>query len=256
MSFEFNYKFWVATKNDIKHLIKRQNLLKNKDPIEDPQVTYRILSEIYILYAELIKKLGFLYKETLQVQKKDIIRNLIETSFLRLIELKNKLKDVEMSEYVYLNKSLIARKLTPYDLLIWLTSIFAYSRTSEIKAVLAECSLIQNVSSKTRSVKHYVEAVFYSVNKIQSHERARRARRDKYALDNNNIKLTKNIIKKVSYQFTHKNDMFGLIPIKRTIFGSNFLKSSIICQKFPENPEIIKTNGKFQHSVKITNQSH
>ncbi|XP_046808844.1 IQ and AAA domain-containing protein 1-like isoform X2 [Lucilia cuprina] len=242
MSFEFNYKFWVATKRDLKHLIRRQNVLKKKEPIEDPIITFQILSNIYILYVELVQKLGYLYKETVQVQKKNIIQNLIEPATQRLLELKNSLKSIELSEFVYLDKSLIERKLTPYDLLIWRSPNFIYSRPKEIRAVL-NIDEPFHLPKKNKNFRRKADKVD-AIIQIQSHERSRQARMYKCAVEynKNNVKKT-NIYQNIAYTFHHKNDQSFLIPVKRTIFNANFMKSVVKCHNLSDNENLEKNRN-------------
>ncbi|XP_037807375.1 dynein regulatory complex protein 11 isoform X2 [Lucilia sericata] len=251
MSFEFNYKFWVATKKDLKHLIRRQNVLKKKEPIEDPIITFQMLSQIYILYVELVQKLGYLYTETVQVQKKNIIQNLIEPATQRLLELKYSLKNIELSEYVYLDKSLIERKLTPYDLLIWRSPNFMYRRPIEIRSALNKGEQfhlpkeIKNCNSKADKVD--------AIIKLQSHERSRQARIYKCAVEHNKNNMKINIDKNIAYSFNHKNDQSFLIPVKRTIFSTNFMNSAVKCHKLldTENLEEYQNVGDYYISEQL-----
>ena len=228
MSFDFNYKFWVATKKDLKNLIKRQNVLKNREPIEDPLVTFKIMSQLYILYSEMVSKLSYLYKITFQIQKKAMIRELAEAFLRQLIALKNELKSIELNEYVYLDKTLISQKLTPQNLIIWRSPNFLYHRPPEIENIIFDKRLF-NVEVVEKEKAEKQNSIKQAVIKIQSHERARQARIYKSAINYNKNNLRKTVGKNLSYVFTHKKDQTLSIPVKRTIFNTNFLKPNESC---------------------------
>lgn len=113
MSFDLNHKYWVSTRKEIAQLIKKQNRLKKIAPPQEKAISFKIFSELYVLYVELVNKLSFIYHNTFQVQKRAVVRTLVESATQQLMKLKNELKDLEISEYVYIDKALIARKLTP-----------------------------------------------------------------------------------------------------------------------------------------------
>lgn len=235
MSFDFNYKYWVNTKNHINDLIRRQNVLKKAEPTADSTVIFDILSQMFILYAELVTKLCYCYRITFQVQKKNALRNLIEPSIQRLIELKNKLKNLECSDFIYLDKSIITRNLTPYDLLIWNFENFSYRRPSEIQTMIWK---YQNVGDKWETKKL---AIKQTIILIQSHERARQGRRYKCEFEYNPNSLKVKVDKNVIYHFNHKKNQLSLVPVKRTIFNANFIKPSDKCLNILET-KIVKEN--------------
>ncbi|XP_011214460.2 dynein regulatory complex protein 11 [Bactrocera dorsalis] len=230
MSFDFNYKFWVGTKKDIEDIIKRQNILKRKEPISNPLITYRIFSELYVLYVELVNKLSYVYNYTFQVQKRKVVRPLVEAAVRRLMELKTELKNLELSEYVYTDKALIARKLNPYDLVIWRSPQFLYRRPPELQNILYENRIFMNEEEKTAADKKDKLILSEAVKLIQAHERARSARVYKSAIkyDKRNLKVFQR--RKVHYSFTYKPDQPMSIPVKRTMFNADFVKPNEHCK--------------------------
>ncbi|XP_067612824.1 dynein regulatory complex protein 11 isoform X2 [Eurosta solidaginis] len=230
MSFDFNYKFWIGTKKDIEDIIKRQNVLKKEKPISNPLVTYKIFAELYVLYAELVNNLSYVYKYTFQVQKREIVRTLVESATQRLIELKNELKNLELSEYVYVDKALTSRKLNPYDLLIWRSPQFLYRRPPEIQNIIYERKIFMTEDEKVLTDSKEKGFLCETVTLIQALERARSSRVYKSAMqyDKRNLKAIQG--KKVQYIFKHRPDQPMSIPVKRTIFSSSFIKESENCQ--------------------------
>ncbi|KAH8360280.1 IQ and AAA domain-containing protein 1 isoform X1 [Drosophila serrata] len=230
MSFDLNHKYWVSTRKEISQLLKKQNRLKKIEPPEDKAISFKIFSELYVLYVELVNKLTFIYHNTFQVQKRAVVRTLVESATQQLMKLKDELKDLEMSEYVYIDKALIARKLTPRDLVIWRSPQFLYRRPLEVQNILAENKLYMNDEEReVKAAKDWVP-VTEAVKLIQAQERARRARVYKA-----NIKYDKKFLKvyqrsKINYKFTFKPDQAMSIPVKRTIFSADFIKSDESCE--------------------------
>ncbi|XP_030375389.1 dynein regulatory complex protein 11 [Scaptodrosophila lebanonensis] len=230
MSFDLCHKFWVATRKDLNQLIKRQNRLKKIEPPEDSALSFKIFSELYVLYVELVNKLSFIYHHTFQVQKRAVVRVLVESATQQLMKLKEELKNMELSEYVYIDQALIARKLTPRDLVIWRSPQFLYRRPLDAQNILTDNKLYMNDEEKEEKAAKEWEKVTEAVTLIQAHERARRARvymsnilydKKKY------LKVYQR--KKISYSFTFKPDQAMSIPVKRTIFNADFLKPDAAC---------------------------
>ncbi|XP_054731929.1 IQ and AAA domain-containing protein 1-like [Anastrepha obliqua] len=240
MSFDFNYKFWIDTKKDVEDIVKRQNVLKKKSPITNPLVTYRIFSELYVLYVELVNKLSYVYNYTFQVQKREVVRSLVQSAARRLIELKNELKNLELSEYVYTDKALIARKLNPYDLVIWRSPQFLYRRPPEIQNIVYERRIFMTEDEKIDAEIKSKIFLGGAVTLIQAHERARSARVYKSAVkyDKNKLKVIQR--KKPNYTFTHKFDQPMSIPVKRTMFSGNFVKQNEDCQYLLQADNLVR----------------
>ncbi|KAH8259163.1 hypothetical protein KR026_000058 [Drosophila bipectinata] len=231
MSFDLNHKYWVSTRKDIAQLIKKQNRLKKIEPPDEKAVSFKIFAELYVLYVELVAKLGFIYHHTFQVQKRAVVRTLVESATQQLMKLKEELKELEMSEYVYLDKALIARKLTPRDLVIWRSPQFLYRRPLDIQNIIADNRLYMNdVEKEEKAAKDWMP-ITDAVKLIQAHERARRARVYKSNLKFDKKKFLKVFQrKKINYRFTFKPDQTMSIPVKRTIFTADFIKNTEDCQ--------------------------
>ncbi|KAH8309765.1 hypothetical protein KR067_002715 [Drosophila pandora] len=230
MSFDLNHKYWVSTRKDIAQLIKKQNRLKKIAPPGEKAVSFKIFAELYVLYVELVAKLGFIYHHTFQVQKRAVVRTLVESATQQLMQLKEELKELEMSEYVYLDKALIARKLTPRDLVIWRSPQFLYRRPLDIQNIIADNRLYMNDVEKEEKAAQDFVPITEAITLIQAHERARRARVYKSNIKYDKKKFLKVMQrKKINYRFTFKPDQAMSIPVKRTIFTADFIKNTEDC---------------------------
>ncbi|XP_037722053.1 dynein regulatory complex protein 11 [Drosophila subpulchrella] len=242
MSFDLNHKFWVSTRKEIGQLIKKQNRLKKIDPPQEKAISFKIFAELYVLYVELVAKLGFIYHNTFQVQKRELVRVLVESATQQLMQLKEELKDLEMSEYIYIDKALIARKLTPRDLVIWRSPQFLYRRPLDVQNILADNRLYMDDEEKEEKAAQDWVPISEAVKLIQAHERARRARVYKSSIKYDKKKFLKVYQrKKINYKFTFKPDQAMSIPVKRTIFSADFLKADESCENLRKNDDVAET---------------
>ncbi|XP_052848732.1 dynein regulatory complex protein 11 isoform X1 [Drosophila gunungcola] len=242
MSFDLNHKFWVSTRKEIGQLIKKQNRLKKIEPPQEKAVSFKIFAELYVLYVELVEKLGFIYHNTFQVQKRALVRVLVESATQQLMKLKEELKDLEMSEYIYIDKALIARKLTPRDLVIWRSPQFLYRRPLDIQNIIADNRLYMNEEEKEEKAAQDWVPVSEAVKLIQAHERARQARVYKSNIKYDKKKFLKvHQRKKINYKFTFKPDQAMSIPVKRTMFAADFLKPDESCENLRKKDDVAET---------------
>ncbi|XP_017137421.1 IQ and AAA domain-containing protein 1-like isoform X2 [Drosophila miranda] len=241
MSFDLNHKLWVATRKDIGQLIKKQNRLKKMEPPEEKAISFKIFSELYVLYVELVNKLSFIYHNTFQVQKRAVVRILVESATQQLLRLKDELKGMELSEYVYIDKALIARRLTPRDLVIWRSPQFLYRRPLDVQNIVADNKLYMNDIEKVEKEAQDWVKVTEAVTLIQAHERARRARVYKSNINYDKKKFLKVLQrKKINYRFTFKPDQAMSIPVKRTIFAADFIKDVESCENLKEKKDVLE----------------
>lgn len=78
-----------------------------------------------------------------------------------------------------------------------------------------------------------------AVKLIQAHERARRARVYKANIKYDKKKFLKVYQrKKINYRFTFKPDQAMSIPVKRTLFTADFLKSAESCENLRTKDDI------------------
>ncbi|KAH8379351.1 hypothetical protein KR009_004343 [Drosophila setifemur] len=239
MSFDLNHKYWVSTRKEIAQLIKKQNRLKKIEPPQEKAISFKIFAELYVLYVELVEKLGFIYHNTYQVQKRAVVRTLVESATQQLMRLKEELKELEISEYIYLDKSLIARRLNPNDMVIWRSPQFLYRRPLDIQNIIADNRLFMEEAEKEEKAAADWVPISDAVKLIQAHERARQARVYKSSIKYDKKKFLKVFQrKKINYRFTFKPDQAMSIPVKRTLFSADFIKATESCENLRHLDEV------------------
>lgn len=65
------------------------------------------LAELYVRYIDVSNKLEDCYDQTVQPQKRPLLRRLLDSALGRVLELKHELVEVELSEYSYWDDALV-----------------------------------------------------------------------------------------------------------------------------------------------------
>lgn len=255
MSVNYYGKLWIATAEDLKDLRMREKFIQQTPPTKNKQNVHRIFASLYARYVTLVNNLNELFDQTCQVQKRKIIENLLIAATARLFELQNEIKQIDLSQFIYVDQTLIELKLIPDD--IQLIKPFPRRRTKEIEDILCE---YKRLSSKT-SILSTLDAI----QLIKKHEKARKGR-----LFLTNIKALPDIYTPrppdiplvIPYEFVHKTDQIMLIPIRRTKYNQDFYKDKKLIEESGYKIRERKTEVKFQgpkirdNKSKILEQNH
>lgn len=112
MSVKAIQKMWLATCDDIADVRLRERVQQQLEPETKPLRAHRTFAALFARYVRIVNRLGDLYDQTLQVQKRTVVRRVLESATQRLVELQTELKAIEMSEFVYIDRTLIEEKYT------------------------------------------------------------------------------------------------------------------------------------------------
>ncbi|EAT41606.1 AAEL006763-PA [Aedes aegypti] len=223
-------KFWIATQAELQDVLLHEHLVQRFEPTKDKQIVHEILSELYCRYVPLCRMLDRCYDQTLQVQKREVIQCLAQAANQRMLELQQKVKQMELSEFTYIDGALRELHLIPEDVKPMRPCYFPLERSvqhSELIAASSKALQPLTSSSSDELSKKRVAAL----NLILSHEKARRAR-----IMQLNFRLHPKIfypkpredaLQDFPYEFHHKPDQFMLIPVKRTVYNWNYYAKDI-----------------------------
>lgn len=75
----------------------------------------RIYANLYARYVIIVNNLGDIYDQTLQVQKRNVVEQILLYATQRMLQLQTELKDIEMSEFTYIDHTLYEEKFIPQD---------------------------------------------------------------------------------------------------------------------------------------------
>lgn len=197
MGSEYYGKMWVATCADLDNLILREKLTRNCNQQNVRRLAHSIFVSIYIRYVFAVNALSDIYDQTLQVQKRTVVKTILTLATKRMLELQTDLKKIEMSEYMYLDHTLIENKLIPSEVQLLTPFYYPAQRPDEIDDLLngvrhSDKPKDNEGASETqkKSIKHMMEAsklispeeqrklderkaLINAINVIKSHEKAR-----------------------------------------------------------------------------------
>ncbi|KAG4065986.1 hypothetical protein HA402_001233 [Bradysia odoriphaga] len=253
MGSEYYGKMWITTCDRLKDIAEQEEATRVLGEITDRQKAKAAFASIYIKYVFVVNALGDIYDQTLQVQKRAVVKTILTVATKRMLELQTDLKKIEMSEYMYFDHTLIEQKLIPTEVQLLTPFYYPMERPEHIEDLLngvrhtdkpkedpgvinatqrktlrqlKEAS--QNLSPEERRKLDERKALIKAVDVIISHEKARQSR---------NLLLNLKVHPKLyvqkpypevdtgpKYTFTFKEDQVPLFPVKRTDYGTNFYK--------------------------------
>lgn len=170
-------KIWHQTQEAL------NTLLNNESEIIDPQSNkvyiFQMLATYYIKYVQIFRNLEDVYDQIVHPQKRLLIRKILDGVMGRILELKNEMVELELSEFHYFDDILQDLKLAPQQLDIPIPRYFMKEKIKAIKErerilaqILADCGL--SVPDMAFSTK--VMPLEKAVKLIQIAERMRQGR--------------------------------------------------------------------------------
>lgn len=99
-------------------------------------MAHSTFASIYIHYVFVVNALGDIYDQTLQVQKREVVKKILTLATKRMLELQTDLKKIEMSEYMYFDQTLIEQKLIPTEVQLLTPFYYPMQRSEEIEGLL------------------------------------------------------------------------------------------------------------------------
>lgn len=136
MSVKVYGKMWLATCDDIADVLLREKVTQRLEPAKEPFRAHRIFAALYARYVRIVNQLGDIYDQTLQVQKRALVRRVLEMATERMVELQTELKDIEMSEFLYIDQTLIEEKYDIEDVQLLSPFYYPMPRTAQVQAIL------------------------------------------------------------------------------------------------------------------------
>lgn len=156
--------------------------------MEDRNKVHCIYASLYARYVIIVNNLGDIYDQTLQVQKRQLVYQILMYATQRMLQLQNELKDIEMSEFIYIDHTLYEEKFVPEQVQLLRPFYYPAKRLLEmqdivdgkrkpaevdpnakktLKFLMEEAKRLEEEAAKT--VDHIAEAV----KLIKAHEKLR-----------------------------------------------------------------------------------
>ncbi|XP_032755507.1 dynein regulatory complex protein 11 [Rattus rattus] len=169
---------WHQTQEALNSLLDKESQ-KMIEPQKNKVLVFQMLATFYIKYVQIFRNMENVYDQIVHPQKRMLIRKILDGVMGRILELKNEMVELEMTEFHYFDDILQDMKLSPQQLDVPIPRYFLKERLEVIKGrektlarILDECGLnLPDVKYAVKSI-----ALEEAVKMIQIAERARQGR--------------------------------------------------------------------------------
>ncbi|XP_054114050.1 dynein regulatory complex protein 11 isoform X3 [Callithrix jacchus] len=171
-------KIWHQTQEALSALLDKESQ-KMIEPQRNQVFIFQTLATFYIKYVQIFRNLENVYDQIIHPQKRILIRKVLDGVMGRVLELKNEMVELELTEFHYFDDILQDLKLTPEQLDIPIPKYFLKEKLEVIKGrekILAQ--ILADSGIDTSEVKYSVKSIPFdeAVKLIQIAERARQGR--------------------------------------------------------------------------------
>ncbi|TEA39076.1 hypothetical protein DBR06_SOUSAS1710190, partial [Sousa chinensis] len=171
-------KMWHQTQEALSSLLDKESE-KKTEPQRNQVFIFQMLATFYIKYVQIFRNLENVYDQMVHPQKRILIRKLLDGVMGRILELKNDMVELELTEFHYLDDLLQDLKLVPQQLDIPIPKYFLKERLEVIQGrekILAQ--LLADSGLGITEEKYPVKPIPLeeAVKLIQVAERARQGR--------------------------------------------------------------------------------
>ncbi|KAL4840842.1 hypothetical protein H8958_011616 [Nasalis larvatus] len=171
-------KMWHQTQEALGALLDKEPQ-KMVEPQRNQAFIFQTLATFYIKYVQIFRNLENVYDQIVHPQKRILIRKVLDGVMGRILELKNEMVELELTEFHYFDDILQDLKLAPQQLDIPIPKYFLKEKLEVIKGrekILAQ--ILADSGIDTSGMKYPVKSIplDQAVKLIQIAERARQGR--------------------------------------------------------------------------------
>ncbi|XP_058038772.1 IQ and AAA domain-containing protein 1-like [Ahaetulla prasina] len=171
-------KLWQESRRILKELLDQELSAEPRKPEKNRTVFWHRLATLFLRYVQVARRLEACYDQMVHPQKRLALRPLLDSVLGRILELKQELVELDLSEYHYMDHVLEELKLTPAEMEVPIPKYFMRERAKvlqERQEVLAGL-LARMEPSKAIPSPHSLILRDEAVRLIQMAERMRQGR--------------------------------------------------------------------------------
>ncbi|XP_058155830.1 dynein regulatory complex protein 11 [Dasypus novemcinctus] len=222
-------KIWHQTQDALTSLLDKESQ-KMVEPQENKVFIFQTLATFYINYVQIFRNLENVYDQIVHPQKRTLIRKVLDGVMGRILELKNEMVELELSEYHYFDDILQDLKLAPEQLDIPIPKYFLKEKLEAIKGrekILAQ--ILDDSGLESSGLKRSVKVIPFeeAVKLIQISERARQGR-------------LRALFMKQIYLQEYRAKQARLLSEKITDVGAAALRIQKVWRGFHQSKRIVK----------------
>ncbi|XP_029810627.1 IQ and AAA domain-containing protein 1-like [Suricata suricatta] len=170
-------RLWDSSHVALQELLDQERPLLEPMPDRERQSLQYKLSSLYLHYLGLLRRFDTLYDQMVQPQKRRLLRRLLDSVAGRVLELKDELVRVDLSEYHCLDRVLQDLKFTPAELEVPIPKYFLLEQSTILKDRELRLAEILSRMKPETSGEHIPEMQrTTAVTLLQRAERARQGR--------------------------------------------------------------------------------
>ncbi|XP_028127821.2 dynein regulatory complex protein 11-like [Diabrotica virgifera virgifera] len=125
MSFDYYVNKWIITKKNLENLTQKDDVWRQKaKPVNDRIMANLLFGDFYARYCMLYQDLDNCIDQMVQPQKRITVKKIVDAAAVRLMEFNAILRELDLSEYHYIDGTLVELKLVPYDVEILHPALF------------------------------------------------------------------------------------------------------------------------------------
>ncbi|CAG9827912.1 unnamed protein product [Diabrotica balteata] len=125
MSFDYYVNKWIITKKNLENLTLKDEVWRRREkPVNDRIMANLLFGDFYARYCMLYQDLDNCIDQMVQPQKRITVKKIVDAAAVRLMEFNAILRELDLSEYHYIDGTLVELKLVPYDVEILHPALF------------------------------------------------------------------------------------------------------------------------------------
>ncbi|EGW11162.1 IQ and AAA domain-containing protein 1 [Cricetulus griseus] len=105
-------KMWHQTQEALNTLLDKE-IQKMTEPQRNKVLVFQMLATFYIKYVQIFRSMENVYDQIVHPQKRTLIRKILDGVMGRILELKNEMVELELTEFHYFDDILQDLKLAP-----------------------------------------------------------------------------------------------------------------------------------------------
>nr|XP_020655908.1 IQ and AAA domain-containing protein 1-like [Pogona vitticeps] len=121
-------KLWQESRLTLQELLAQELPKEPAKPERNRAVFYHRVATLFVRYLQTARRLEACYGQGVHPQKRQVLRKLLDAVLGRILELKQELVELDVSEYHYMDHVLEELKLTPADLEVPIPKYFLSER--------------------------------------------------------------------------------------------------------------------------------
>ncbi|KAM9305637.1 dynein regulatory complex protein 11 [Gastrophryne carolinensis] len=179
MAVIFYNKMWVEAQQNLSLLLQQEIPDVPPKPEKDRMAVAQFLGTLYVKYLQIFRNLELAHDQITHPQKRRVIRLVLDGVMGRILELKDELVELEISEFQYFDDILQDLKMGPESLEIPIPKYFVKEKMKVLKErekILSQ--ILERTGTKDTEMMKPVKpmSVDEAVRVIQVSERARQGR--------------------------------------------------------------------------------